>query len=31
MSGMKKTLEGLGAGIAGSQSDLEKNSLRVKL
>src|SRR5260370_2462617 len=31
MSGMKKTLEGLGAGIAGSQSDLEKNSLRVRL
>jgi tight adherence protein C len=31
MAGMKKTLEGLGAGMAGSQSDLEKNSLRVKL
>ena len=31
MSGMKKTLEGLGAGMAGSQSDLEKNTLRVKL
>jgi len=31
MTGMKKTLEGLGASIAGSQSDLEKNSLRVRL
>lgn len=31
MSGMKKTLEGLGAGMAASQSELEKNSLRVKL
>jgi tight adherence protein C len=31
MSGMKKTLEGLGAGIAGAQSDLERNSLRVRL
>ena len=31
MTGMKKTLEGLGTGMAASQSDLEKNSLRVKL
>jgi len=31
MSGMKKTLEGLGAGMASSQSDLEKSTLRVKL
>ena len=31
MTGMKKTLEGLGTGMAASQSDLEKNTLRVKL
>jgi len=31
MTGMKKTLEGLGASLASSASDLEKNSLRVKL
>lgn len=31
MSGLKKMMEGMGAGIASQQSDLEKNSLRVKL
>src|SRR6516164_1903778 len=31
MSGMKKTLEGLGASMASAQSDLERSSLRVKL
>ena len=31
MSGLKKMMEGMGASIASQQSDLEKNSLRVKL
>jgi tight adherence protein C len=31
MSGLKKMMEGMGAGMASAQSDLEKNSLRVKL
>ena len=31
MSGMKKTLEGLGASMASAQTDMEKNSLRVRL
>jgi tight adherence protein C len=31
VTGFKKMMEGMGAGIASQQSDLEKNSLRVKL
>ncbi|MFL5340020.1 MAG: type II secretion system F family protein [Gemmataceae bacterium] len=31
ISGMKKTLEGLGASMASAQTDMEKNSLRVRL
>jgi tight adherence protein C len=31
MTGLKKMMEGMGAGIASQQSDLERNSLRVKL
>jgi tight adherence protein C len=31
MGGLKKMMEGMGASIASQQSDLEKNSLRVKL
>jgi tight adherence protein C len=31
MSGLKKMMEGMGASIASQQSDLEKNSIRVKL
>ncbi len=31
MTGLKKMMEGMGAGIASQQSDLERSSLRVKL
>jgi tight adherence protein C len=31
MNGLKKMMEGMGAGIASQQSDLERSSLRVKL
>lgn len=31
IQGLKKMMEGMGAGIASGQSELEKNSLRVKL
>jgi tight adherence protein C len=31
MGGLKKMMEGMGASIASQQSDLEKNSIRVKL
>lgn len=31
ISGLKKMMEGMGAGMASAQSDLERNSLRVKL
>jgi tight adherence protein C len=31
MGGLKKMMEGMGAGIASQQSDLERSSLRVKL